>query len=481
MKPGRAKGELAWPTASSRRSSALALAACAVGPDYVAPDASATRRRPVPSPPARRASRRACSPATGGGSTTIRCSTASSPTRSPPTPTSASPSRASRGPAPLCAARGPIGCREAGVGAGASYGRLPEGQRAARRGPRGLAGRCRARRLLRGRSVRPGRPRGVEAARGDLAAAAADADAVRVIVAAETARAYADAASARRAARRWPTHIVELLDQSLDLTERRRGVGLATRAGHRPRSGRCATSAQAELPALAAERDAALFRLATLTGRAPAELPHAARRAHRAAARSASRSRSATAPPCSPVAPTFAPPSAASPPPPRGSASRPPISIRKISLGGSIGSTGNDIGDIFGGGPLRWLLGALISWDFPNQERGPRPHRRRRRPTAEARSPPSTARCSVRWKDRDRALSLRPCARTPHRAQVGAPRAEQRPDHPRPAARRRHRLASQLLDAERTFADAEAACARRTRRVARAGRRVPRLGGGWSA
>ena len=30
---------------------------------------------------------------------------------------------------------------------------------------------------------------------------------------------------------------------------------------------------QAEIPAIAAERDSALFRLATLTGRAPAELP----------------------------------------------------------------------------------------------------------------------------------------------------------------------------------------------------------------
>lgn len=39
--------------------------------------------------------------------------------------------------------------------------------------------------------------RNVEAARGDVAAAEADADAVRVIVAAETARAYADAVSSR--------------------------------------------------------------------------------------------------------------------------------------------------------------------------------------------------------------------------------------------------------------------------------------------
>jgi outer membrane protein TolC len=56
--------------------------------------------------------------------------------------------------------------------------------------------------------------RNVEAARGDIGAAEADAEAVRVAIVAETARAYADAASAaeRLAV---ATHIVELLDQSL--------------------------------------------------------------------------------------------------------------------------------------------------------------------------------------------------------------------------------------------------------------------------
>ena len=42
----------------------------------------------------------------------------------------------------------------------------------------------------------------------------------------------------------------------------------------------------------------------------------------------------------------------------------------RISLGGSVGSTGNSFGDLFGGGPLRWLLGPLISWNFPNMEGG---------------------------------------------------------------------------------------------------------------
>uniref|UniRef100_UPI00037FABAD TolC family protein n=1 Tax=Rhizorhabdus wittichii TaxID=160791 RepID=UPI00037FABAD len=42
----------------------------------------------------------------------------------------------------------------------------------------------------------------------------------------------------------------------------------------------------------------------------------------------------------------------------------------RIALGGSIGSTGPSLGDMFGGGPLRWLLGPLLSWNFPNQEAG---------------------------------------------------------------------------------------------------------------
>ena len=59
--------------------------------------------------------------------------------------------------------------------------------------------------------------RGVEAARGDVGAAEADADAVRIAIVADTARAYADASSA---AERLAVaeHIVELLDESLSIT-----------------------------------------------------------------------------------------------------------------------------------------------------------------------------------------------------------------------------------------------------------------------
>ena len=97
---------------------------------------------------------------------------------------------------------------------------------------------------------------------------------MRVAIVAETARAYADAASAaeRLAV---ATRIVELLDRSLQITERRVEIGETTRLDT-ARIAALRNQRQAEIPAIAAERDGALFRLAMLTGRAPAELPQAA-------------------------------------------------------------------------------------------------------------------------------------------------------------------------------------------------------------
>ena len=113
--------------------------------------------------------------------------------------------------------------------------------------------------------------RGVEAARDDLAASQADADAVRVMVVADTTRAYADAASS--AAQLTVAHqIVDLLDQQLGLTRKRYDAGLENGLA----IARIATlrdQRAAEIPSLEAARAAALFRLATLTGRAPADLP----------------------------------------------------------------------------------------------------------------------------------------------------------------------------------------------------------------
>jgi NodT family efflux transporter outer membrane factor (OMF) lipoprotein len=361
------------------------------------------------------------------------------------------------------------------VSAGANYGRLPESQRAPGADREDwqvdagldigyevdLFGRVR---------------RNVEAARGDLAAAQADADAVRVIVAADTARAYADAASAAErlaVAQR----IVALLDKSIDLTERRRSVGLGTRLDT-ARIGALRNQRQAEVPALAAERDAALFRLATLTGRTPAELPEAAKLrqttlrldqpipvgdgaallARRPDIRAAERRLGAATARIGVATADLYP---------------------RITLGGSAGSTGTGFGDIFGAGPLRWLLGGLLSWNI-----NPAPARARiAGAEADTQAALATFDGTVQraLEETETALSAYAhalerrtalqAARNEAFAAVNIARARQREGDIDSLA---------LLDAERTFADAEAALAAADAGIADAQVDLFRaLGGGW--
>lgn len=207
--------------------------------------------------------------------------------------------------------------------------------------------------------------RGVEAARADLAASQADADAVRVMVIAETTRAYADAASGA-AQLRVARDILALLDQSLSLTTRRHDAGLES--GFAVAQIRTLRDQRAaDVPLLEAARQAALFRLSTLTGRTPADLPTiagersialeiskpipvgdgAALLARRPDVRAAERRLAAHTARIGIATADLYP---------------------RITLGGSIGSSGSDIGDILTGGPFRWLLAPLLSWAFPNQE-----------------------------------------------------------------------------------------------------------------
>jgi NodT family efflux transporter outer membrane factor (OMF) lipoprotein len=320
--------------------------------------------------------------------------------------------------------------------------------------------------------------RGVEAARGDLGAAEADAQATRVAVVAETTRAYADAvSSAERLA--VAERIVGLLDQSIGLTERRRDVGLATRLDT-ARIGALRNQRQADVPALAAERDAALFRLAMLTGRTPADLPPEARTrqttlrldrpipvgdgqallARRPDVRAAERRLAAATARIGVATADLYP---------------------RISLGGSAGSTSLNFGDIFGAGPLRWLLGGLISWN-PNLEPA-----RARIAAAEADTQAAlatfdgtvlralqeteTALASyAHGLDRRTALQA---AWNEAEAAVKIARAQQREGGIDSLA---------LLDAERTFADAAAALATADAQIAGAQVDVFRaLGGGWQA
>ncbi|WP_406693514.1 efflux transporter outer membrane subunit [Sphingomonas cannabina] len=319
--------------------------------------------------------------------------------------------------------------------------------------------------------------RDVEAARGDVAAAQADADAVRVSVVAETARAYADAASA---AERLAVaeRIVSLLDRSLKLTDRRAQVGLTTRLDT-ARIAALRNQRQAEVPSIAAERDAALFRLATLTGRAPADLPDVAK------------ARTATLRLDKPIPVGDGAALLARRPDVRAAERRLAAATARIgvatadlypriSLGASIGSTGPNISDVFGAGPLRWLLGPLISWSFTDQARA-----RARIAGAEADTQAALATFDgtvlrsleetetaltgyAHMLDRRTALQA---ARNEAEVAVRITRAQQREGQIDSLA---------LLDSERTFAEAEAELALIDAQIADAQITLFKaLGGGW--
>jgi len=319
--------------------------------------------------------------------------------------------------------------------------------------------------------------REIEAAKGDVAAAAADADAVRVAVVADTTSAYADTASgaARLAVAH---HIVDLLDKSLALTQRRHDAGLATQLD----VSRIATlrdQRAADIPEIEAERQAAIFRLATLTGRAPADLPAIATQrsvglevtqpipvgdgqallSRRPDVRAAERRLAADTARIGVATADLYP---------------------RISLGGSFGSTGPNIGDVFGAGPLRWLVGPLISWNI-NQSAT-----RAKIAAARADSQASLATfdgtvlraleetetaLSSYGRALDRRTALRSARDEAERAAT-ITRAQQREGTVDSLA---------WLDAERTAAESEAALADQDARIADAQIAVFRaLGGGWS-
>ncbi|MDO7843678.1 efflux transporter outer membrane subunit [Sphingomonas immobilis] len=205
--------------------------------------------------------------------------------------------------------------------------------------------------------------RNIEAAKGDVSAAAGDADAVRVAIVAQTIRAYVDAgAAAERLA--VAKRIVDLLDRSTTVTGKRVDAGRSEKLDL-IRITTLRDQRAAAVPQIEAERQAALFRLATLTGRAPQELPAEAGArgdaphidqpipvgdgrillARRPDVRAAERRLAAATARIGVATADLYP---------------------RISLGGSVGSTGNSFSDVFGGGPFRWLVGSLINWSFPN-------------------------------------------------------------------------------------------------------------------
>jgi NodT family efflux transporter outer membrane factor (OMF) lipoprotein len=319
--------------------------------------------------------------------------------------------------------------------------------------------------------------RSIEAARGDADAAQAAADAVRVAVVAETTRAYADASSAAErigVAER----TLQLLDKTADLTAKRFAAGRTTRLDV-SRVEALRNQQRATIPALRAQRDAALFRLAFLSGRVPAELPPsvglrgAPHRKGSPHTGGGGRGRDARRPDVREAERKLAAETA------RIGVATAELYPR-ISLGGSIGSTGNSLGDMFAGGPLRWALGPLISWAFPNMEGG-----RARVAQAEA-----TTRAALAQFDGTvlRALQETETALSAYSHMLDRQQAlREAAEQARIAANiSRAQLREGrvdflvVLDAERTLADAEAALAEADARVAETQIGLFRaLGGGW--
>ena len=173
-------------------------------------------------------------------------------------------------------------------------------------------------------------------------------------VAAETTRAYADICSFNRQIA-VAEDTLRIHQETFDLTRRLFEGGRATRL-ETGQAGALLEQTRAVVPTLTAQRSAALYRLAVLTGKPPADAPTGIgrsssggasllarrpdiRRAERQLAAAAARVNVATA-----------------------------DLYPSISLGGSIGSTASSISGLGKSDGFRFSLGPLISWSFPNME-----------------------------------------------------------------------------------------------------------------
>lgn len=203
----------------------------------------------------------------------------------------------------------------------------------------------------------------IRAARADADATRAAVDILRVTVAAETARAYTDACSAN-AQIAVAERTIELQSSTADLTRRLLEAGSGNGLDvARARS--ALESSRAALPPLRAQRDGALFRLATLTGRTPAEADDAARSCMRPPRLS------------QPIPVGDGAALLARRPDVRqaerqvvAAAARVNVAVANlyptVTLGGSAGTTALDIADLGESDNFRFSLGPLISWSFTN-------------------------------------------------------------------------------------------------------------------
>ncbi len=320
--------------------------------------------------------------------------------------------------------------------------------------------------------------RRIEAARGDVGAAQADADAVRVAIVSDTVRAYADAVSAAERVG-VAENIVELLDRSLLLTERQHQIGVATGLDI-ARIAALRDQRRAEIPLLQAERQGALFRLATLTGRTPHELPaEVAQRtttlrlqqpipvgdgasllARRPDVRAAERRLAASTARIGVATADLYP---------------------RITLGGSIGSSGAGLGNVFSANPFTWLVGPLINWTLNRSAARAR--------VAESQADTQAALATFdgtilqALEETETALSSYQQALNRRAALSSARDQAQKAATITRARQREGDISSlELLDSERTAAEAEAALAEADARIADAQVDLFKaLGGGWQA
>ena len=205
--------------------------------------------------------------------------------------------------------------------------------------------------------------RAIEAAQGDAEAVAAARDNVRVTVAAEIARSYAAACTATMVLAA-NNRVLALQRQTLGVTQRLQRGGRGT-AFDVTRAQSAVDQSAALVPSTIATRTAALYRLATLMGRAPADYPKdvascataptmrkplpigdgAGLIARRPDIRAAERSLAAATARIGVATANLYP---------------------QVSLGGSVGLTGPL--SAFGSGDAFHVgLGPLISWSFPNR------------------------------------------------------------------------------------------------------------------
>lgn len=319
----------------------------------------------------------------------------------------------------------------------------------------------------------------VAAARADRDAAAAAVDLVRLTVASETARAYADACAANAQ--------IAVAERSIALQSRTAGLTrtlLDTGRGNGldlARADAALQNTRSGLPPLRAQRDGALFRLAALTGKAPAEADAAARAclrvprltavipvgdgagliARRPDIRQAERRLVGASARAGVAAASLYP---------------------TITLGGRINSAASAAGDLGRSSGVSFSLGSLISWDFPNMVAA-----RARLRGAEAGTDAALARFDqtllVALRDTETALSA--YANELDRNAALAAARDRAADAVR-LSQLRFDAGSDgflaLLDAQRTLVAADAALAQSDAQVAGGQIAVfQQLGGGWQA